>query len=64
MRYFSLNNKNNFVDFKEATLQGQAPDGGLYYPENIPTWNDDFIRNLKTKSKTEIGNQSAFLIPA
>jgi threonine synthase len=55
MRYFSLNNKNNFVDFKEATLQGQAPDGGLYFPENIPTWNDDFIRNLKTKSKTEIG---------
>jgi threonine synthase len=55
MRYFSLKNKNNFVDFKEATLHGQAPDGGLYYPENIPAWNIELIRNLKTKSKAEIG---------
>jgi threonine synthase len=55
MRYFSLNNSTHFVDFKEATLQGQAPDGGLYYPENIPVWNNDFIRNLKKKSKAEIG---------
>ena len=55
MRYFSLNNSNHVVDFKDATLQGQAPDGGLYYPENIPVWNNDFIRNLKKKSKAEIG---------
>ncbi|MCE2847604.1 MAG: threonine synthase [Chitinophagaceae bacterium] len=55
MRYFSLNNTNNVVDFREATLQGQAPDGGLYYPENIPVWNDNFIGNLKRKSKSEIG---------
>ncbi len=55
MRYFSLNNKNGFVDFKEATLQGQAPDGGLYYPENIPAWSEDFTKNLKRKSKLEIG---------
>jgi len=55
MRYFSLNNTNNVVDFRQATLQGQAPDGGLYYPENIPVWNDNFIGNLKRKSKSEIG---------
>ena len=55
MRYFSLKDRNNYVDFKEATLLGQAPDGGLYYPESIPVWNNDFIRNLKRKSKLEIG---------
>jgi len=55
MRYFSLNNPNHFVDFREATLQGQAPDGGLYYPENIPVWKEDFARNRKRKSKPEIG---------
>ena len=55
MRYFSLNNNHHFVDFKEATLQGMAPDGGLYYPESIPVWNNNFIRNLKRKSKLEIG---------
>jgi threonine synthase len=55
MRYFSLKDRNNYVDFKEATLQGQAPDGGLYYPASIPVWNNHFIRNLKRKSKMEIG---------
>ena len=55
MRYYSLNISNHFVDFREATLQGQAPDGGLYYPENIPVWKEDFVRDLKRKSKPEIG---------
>ena len=26
------------ADFREATLAGQAPDGGLYFPEQIPRW--------------------------
>ena len=55
MRYYSLKNSKCLVDFKQATLAGQAPDGGLYYPENIPVWNDDFIQNLKSKTKLEIG---------
>ncbi len=41
--------------FEEATIKGQAPDKGLYFPEFIPTLSKDFITNIKTKSKEEIG---------
>ncbi len=37
MNYFSLNKKAPDVSFKDATIAGQAPDKGLYFPEQIPT---------------------------
>ena len=43
MRYFSTNNNSPKVDFKEATIKGQAPDKGLYFPEIIPVLNKEFI---------------------
>jgi threonine synthase len=55
MKYYSLNNRNTFVDFKTAMLQGQAPDGGLYFPEKIPLWEKEFIGEMKKLSKAEIG---------
>jgi len=55
MKYYSLNNRNTLVDFKTATLKGQAPDGGLYFPERIPVWDEAFIQALKKLSKEEIG---------
>jgi len=55
MRYYSLKNRNAFVDFKQATLEGQAPDGGLYFPETIPEWSPEMIRGLRHESKTSIG---------
>jgi threonine synthase len=36
MRYYSLNRQAPDVDFREATIKGQAPDKGLYFPESIP----------------------------
>jgi threonine synthase len=36
MKYYSLNKQSPEVDFKEATIRGQAPDKGLYFPETIP----------------------------
>ncbi len=29
MKYYSLNRQSPVVDFKEATIRGQAPDKGL-----------------------------------
>jgi threonine synthase len=55
MKYYSLNKKSPLVDFKEATVVGQAPDKGLYFPETIPVLSTDWLRSLKNKSKTEIG---------
>lgn len=36
MRYFSTNGRSSGVGFREALLQGQPDDGGLYFPAEIP----------------------------
>jgi len=54
MKYFSLNKQSPEVDFKEATILGQAPDKGLYFPERIPVHTTNFIDQLKNLSKEEI----------
>lgn len=51
MHYFSTNKKSPVVDFRTATIQGQAPDKGLYYPANIPHWDEEFLEALKEISK-------------
>jgi threonine synthase len=57
MLYYSLNKRSPEVDFKEATLRGQAPDKGLYFPEYIPSFPNDFIKDIVTYSKEEIALQ-------
>lgn len=54
MRYFSTNRKSAHVNFREATLQGQPGDRGLYFPEKIPTLPVDFWREFKDKTKERI----------
>src|SRR5277367_1674483 len=54
MLYYSLNNNSPKVSFKEATIQGQAPDKGLYFPENIPSLSKKFIENINSFAKEEI----------
>ena len=55
MHYYSLNHKSAHVTLEEATIKGQAPDKGLYFPEYIPTLPKDLIRNIKSFSKEELG---------
>lgn len=55
MKYYSLNKKSLSVNFKEATIAGQAPDRGLYFPETITMLSKEWLASLKNKSKTEIG---------
>jgi threonine synthase len=54
MLYYSLNGYPDKVDFQQATLKGQAPDKGLYFPENIPRWDQDFINNIQHLEQSEI----------
>ena len=54
MQYFSTNNRNTTADFRQATIQGQPADKGLYFPEFIPQLPKDFIQNLANLSKEEI----------
>lgn len=54
MLYYSTNHTTPKVNFKEATIKGQAPDKGLYFPENIPALPKDIISNINKYSKEEI----------
>lgn len=54
MRYFSTNRKSAHVSFREATLQGQPDDKGLYFPEQIPTLSASFWREFPDKPKAQI----------
>jgi threonine synthase len=54
MLFYSTNKVSAKVNFKEATIQGQAPDKGLYFPETIPVLPKSVLDNLSTLSKEEI----------
>ncbi|MEI6947069.1 threonine synthase [Paraflavisolibacter sp. H34] len=57
MLYYSLNKKSPVVGFKEATINGQAPDKGLYFPAEIPVLPKGFIEEIGNYSKAEIALQ-------
>jgi len=54
MYYYSTNDKSIKADFKEATIQGQAPDKGLYYPSEIPQLDKKFIEGIENLSREAI----------
>ncbi|HRG25935.1 MAG TPA: threonine synthase [Chitinophagaceae bacterium] len=54
MQFYSTNKQSPSVSFKEATIKGQAPDKGLYFPEYIPQLEAEFIKNIEQYSNEEI----------
>jgi threonine synthase len=54
MQYRSLNQNAPSVSFKEAVINGLAPDKGLYFPSEIPQLEISFIENLEKFSNEEI----------
>jgi threonine synthase len=54
MKYYSLNNRLHKVSFKDAAITGIAPDKGLYFPENIPQLDADFIENIENYTEADI----------
>jgi threonine synthase len=54
MKYYSTNKQSPLVDFKEATINGQAPDKGLYFPEHIPVISKEWLDKIETFSNEEI----------
>lgn len=57
MQYYSTNHQSPNVSFKEATIQGQAPDKGLYFPVSIPVVPRELIENITSYSNEEIAYQ-------
>ena len=54
MKYYSLNHKAPSVTFKEAVIQGLAPDKGLYFPETISPLPATFFDTIENLSNEEI----------
>jgi threonine synthase len=54
MQYYSLNGKSPVVDFREATLKGQAPDKGLYFPGEIPKLPRELVEKIEEYTNEEI----------
>lgn len=54
MRYYSLNGKSPAVGFASATISGQAPDKGLYFPESIPRVSKQLIEHIEDYSNEAI----------
>ncbi|MEQ1796886.1 MAG: threonine synthase [Lacibacter sp.] len=54
MNYYSLNKKSPIASFREATILGQAPDKGLYFPETIPQVDKELIANIESIGNEEI----------
>jgi len=54
MQFYSLNKQSPFVSFKEATINGQAPDKGLYFPETIPQVKKELITEIENRSNASI----------
>jgi len=59
MYYYSTNNKEHQVSFREAVLSGLAPDGGLYMPSEIPILRNSFINSLENMTFPEISFEIA-----
>lgn len=57
MNYFSLNRQAPKVSFKEAVVNGLAPDKGLYFPESIQKLPQSFFDNIETLSNVSIAYQ-------
>lgn len=57
MKYYSLAGQAPVTDFRTATLQGQAPDKGLYFPSRIPVWGKGFLDSLPRLPADEMALQ-------
>ena len=54
MLYYSLNKNAPIVNFKTATIAGQASDKGLYFPETIPAVDKKLLQHIENYSNAAI----------
>jgi len=54
LKYFSTNRQSGIADFREATIKGQAPDKGLYFPTTIPQVEAALLKQIEKISNEEI----------
>jgi threonine synthase len=65
MNYYSLNNKNETSNFKNAVIKGLAPDKGLYFPAHITPLPESFFKNIENYTNEAIAFEvlQQFIVP-
>lgn len=58
MNYYSLTTKTHIASFKEAVINGLAPDKGLYFPEKINPLAKTVINNISALTPVEIAYEA------
>lgn len=59
MQYYSTNNKDLRVSLETAVIKGLADDNGLFMPETIREFPDEFFELIRTMSFQEIAFEVA-----
>src|SRR5665213_410769 len=54
MLFYNLRQPSEKVDFRTATIQGLGAEKGLFFPESIPRFSPEWIRNIHQYSDAEI----------
>ncbi len=54
-KYISLKSAHHVVSFRDATIQGQAPEKGLYVPLEVPKYDQKQLEFLKKLPLIELG---------
>ena len=54
IKYHSTNKESKDVGFKTALLKGQAPDSGLYMPNEVPTVSKEEFEEMKNMNYPEV----------
>lgn len=54
MQYFSTNRRSPHVSFRDALLNGQPDDKGLYFPSDIPRLSNEWLLNMADRSNEQI----------
>lgn len=59
MKFYSTKDKSQRWSFRDAVIQGLAPDGGLFMPETITPFEAKYFESLPKKSLTEMSFDAA-----
>ncbi len=57
MNFYSTNNKEYSVSFREAVIEGLPADNGLFFPEYIPQLKSGFMNSFRSLSLPEIAHE-------
>ncbi len=57
MEYISTRNKNLSFGFKDVFLRGLAPDGGLFIPKKIKTYNESELKDMSKMTYAELATE-------